>query len=399
MTTPSTSAGSVSFNTLPFDGFVYFNPWASCYTARKKITAADLGMAKEDLPPATLASLGSMHSCDPSDVQPFETFRGAMRNACVEFGTRSMGGFLVPRDKAAETAAKLDEIVAKFYDYKAVFIAKFESTREVWLQKPEFAQWTDKIRARLDPIAHVDKQLQCSWEAFVIGSTTDLPSASDDGTPSPLAAGQIKAASYIGNQALEEISLIAKTVFANSLHDKDDNKKMEVTQKILSPIRRIKDKLDALSFSDPRLSQVSRYIDSVLCLLPSEGKLSGNHLISIFNLVTSLCDPETILQFASFGSSASAVMTSQDALQLNSIVSQPVLQPSLTDDSTIVEEDLMDVVGDLAAVVPAASVVATATPVVTGASDVSNLNVASASAPAHVQVVEFMEEEVLVEDF
>lgn len=298
-TTTTTNPISKPFGTLPFAGFVFFNPWASCYTARKKITPADLGLKSSDLPPATLASLGSMYSCDPKTFQPFESYRAALRNACYEFGVRCMGGFAVPESKAQQLSTKLDEIVASFYDLKAKVLPKFAADREAWLNRQEFAQWTDKIRARLDSSEYVDRQLQAGWEAFVIGSTDLLPKSSTE-EESPLAARLQVAASGICDAALDEISSIAVTVLRGSLHDDKGNKLLEVTQRILSPIRRIRAKLDALSFTDQRLSVVVKYIDSVLCLLPQKGKFSDNELSMVYYLVSALSNPSSIVSAASF---------------------------------------------------------------------------------------------------
>ncbi len=269
-----------------------------------------------------------------------------MHSACARFGTRRMGGFLVRKDKAVEIAAELDQIKMDFYAYKASFMQKFEAQREEWLKKPEFAQWTDKIRARLDSMSYIDKQLQCDFEAFVIGSTAELPKPTDDNA-SPLDAGLKRAAHGIGDQILDEIAAIANTTFRTSLHDENGNKKIEVTQRILSPIRRIKEKLDVLSFSDPRLSQVSRYIDSVLCTLPKTGKMASNDLMAIYNLVNMLSDPDAIMNTLSMAA-ASVTMTAADAQQVLDMVAQPVVPADV--DSTPVEDDFGD--DDVAAVAP-----------------------------------------------
>lgn len=333
--TPAAATGLSAIKVLPFDKFVFFSPMVSNYTGSKKLVPEDIGLTKAQLPPAELAKLGTISSCDPKKVQKFESYRAAQRNVLLKYGTRAMGLYAVPEGVAAEAARELDSITAEFYVYKEEFIRGFEADRAKWLKVPEFAKWVDAITARLDPIGHIEKTIQCDWFGFTIGASAV---ALDDDTTSALAKGLMRAKDGIGDQVLQEISVIAKTVFAKSLHDDDGNKLMEVTQRILSPIKRIKEKLDALAFSDPRLSQVSRYITSVLCLLPTSGKLSSNELMSIYNLVHALCDPQTIVQIAEIGATASAVMTSADAQQILDIVATPTDTPHV--DSTPVEDEL-----------------------------------------------------------
>lgn len=340
----------IAANVLPFAGFVFINPWATCYTARKKITPADLGLRPQDLPPATLASLGSMHSADPKKLSVFESHRGAMRNACVEFGTRAMGGFAVPEGKAAYTAAKLDEIVESFYEAKRKFLADFEMEREAWLRRPEFAPWTDKIRARLDPIQHVDKQLQCGWEAFVIAPTTELPKAPGE-AESPLAVGVHRVAAGIGDQALQEVAANAEALIRDSFHDDQGRPRSEVTQKILSPIRRMLDKLDAMSFADPRLMHVVHYGKSELAQLPVKGKMSNNDLARVYSLVQALSDPDAILKVAVFAASSSMEVSGDESQVLLDIAAPAASAPQV--DSTPVEDDVGAV--DVSAVVQDAS--------------------------------------------
>jgi vacuolar-type H+-ATPase subunit F/Vma7 len=335
----TTSASTIvipSVKVMPFDGFVFFSPFVKNYTGSKKLTAKDLGLRADQLPPSTLAKLGTIASCDPSKLNKLESFRAAQRNVLLKKGTRIMGLFGVPADAAAECASELDKITREFYDCKSELIATFETDRDKWLDLPEFAPWIGAIKARLDPIGHIEKQIQCDWFGFTIGdSAVDLSQA----TSSALSAGLERAKTGVGNQVLDEVAVIAATTFRSSLHDDKGNKVIEVTQRILSPIKRIKEKLDALSFADPRLSHVISYIDSVLVLLPSSGKMSSNHLNAIYSLLSVLSDPDTIAQFVLIGATASAVISAGDAQQVLDIVSKPIDVP-LVDSTPVANDDL-----------------------------------------------------------
>lgn len=300
MTTSTNPA--FAFRAFPFAGYVFFTPWVTSYTGSKKLTPEDLGLNPKDLPPQDLASLGAMHTCDPKALQPFESARNAQALACLEYGTRCLGGFAVPQDKAAACAARLDEIKAEFYAYKATFMAKFVTDRDAWIKAPAFAKWTDRIRERLHTVGYIDDRINCDWEAFTIGALTDL--GGDDSNPSPLSQGALRAANAIGDSALDEIAVLAKALIRDSFHDKSGSMKSEVTQKILRPIRRMQDKILANSFADPRLKDVGNYISKVLALLPKEGKMDGDQLDSIYGLALRLADPESILAIATISNTS-----------------------------------------------------------------------------------------------
>lgn len=333
ITTPATT-----FRALPFSGFVFFNVDCTVYTARKRITPADLDLEESELPPTTLASLGSMHSADPKQLTRFESFRGAMRNACLVYGVRCLGGFAVPFDKAAEVAAKLDELVDEFYSLKATFLKDFEANREAWLTKKEFAQWTDKIRARLDTVTHVDKQLQASWQAFTLGSLQDLPKGPGE-QESPLASGVVKAFLGVEDSAIKELAVMAKSLLENSVYDSNGHPRPEVTQKILSPIRKILEKADALSFAAPRLRHVVDYGRAVLCQLPLKGKLVGAFKDMVFSLAHALTDPEGIIRSAETASGSEIEISDEDSLALQAL-NAPAQVAQV--DSAPVEDDLFD---------------------------------------------------------
>jgi len=346
----ATSSDKFDFKQLPFQGFVFFNVDCTVYTARKKLTPADLKVKASDLPPATLASLGAMHSADPATLTKFESYRAAMRNACLVHGVRSLGGFAVPHAKAQETAEKLDTLKAEFYDLKGRFLTVFEAQREAWLMKPEFQGWVDKLRARLDSITHVSRQLQADWQAFTLGSTDDLP-ATADGSPSPLAATIHNAHAAVGDQALKEVASMAATLLKQSFYqkDRDDDDsddgqqalRLEVTQKILSPIRKMLDKLDGLSFADPRLQSVVQYGRAVLCDLPVKGKLAGKDLHTVFSLVHAMSDPDAIIRAAQFA--ASTVEMTQDAAdELQQIAAASSQQVLVLDDAPAEDDFAVD---------------------------------------------------------
>jgi len=323
MTSPTTA---IRFTTIPFQGFVFINPFVTSITGSKKLTPEDLGLTASDFPPDELATLGSIHTCDPKSLQPFESKRNAQRNACLEFGTQIKGLFLVPDSKAHDVAAKLDEIDAEFYAYKRTFIDNFVVANSKWVSKPEFKKWEAVIKSKIHRVDYLEKHIQCGWHAFKPADIATLPKKPGEEV-SVLGTSFLDASSTVADSALEEVSVIAQAILRDSLTD-DKGEKSEVTQKILSPIRRIRDKLDALSFADPKLVAVVRHINAVFAMLPQKGKLSGSDLILIRSLVVSLGDPASILASAAFARQQ-VEMTAESSQQILEMVQvTPVAAPA-----------------------------------------------------------------------
>ena len=67
----------------------------SLWTGRAKMTAEDLGLSDEQVPPDAIASLGSKRVIDGDALKPLNKIRYLMRRACLEVGTRFLGGFAV----------------------------------------------------------------------------------------------------------------------------------------------------------------------------------------------------------------------------------------------------------------------------------------------------------------
>lgn len=286
-----------AFPTVAFQGLVIFNVYVTSITGSKKLTPEDLNLKASDFPPEELATLGSIHTCDPKSLQPFESKRNAMRNACLEFGTQVRGQLCVPETRAHQCADKLDTIVAEFYSDKAKFIQSFSANSLKWRSRESFQKWATVIAARVPTVAHLEKQIQCGWHAYR-ADITGLPKRPGEDASS-LGQNALKVSTEVADSALQEVAVSANAILRDSLTD-DKGEKTEVTQKILSPIRRIRDKLDSLSFADPKLVDVVKYINGVFAMLPQTGKMSGTHLAMIRSLVVSLCDPESIAATAAF---------------------------------------------------------------------------------------------------
>ena len=198
-----------------------------------------------------------------------------------------MGLYCVPAEKAPLVAEKLDEIKAEFYVHKEAFLAEFDEKRARWLAQPEYREWAPALSKRLAQAGSLEKKLQ--WD---------------------------------------------------SLHEDDGRPVSQVTRRIFGPLNRILGKLSALSFTDPRLEMVIRYVKGQLSTLSDKGNLTSKDLGTIYQLYKALSEPDDVLDLARFLSASSMKMDDENAADVQAMIQMPV-QPELVL-SAPVEDDLSD---------------------------------------------------------
>lgn len=84
-----------------------------------------------------------------------------------------------------------------------------------------------------------------------------------------------------------EIAVDANLLVEQSLLGKE-----QVTRNALRPIKRIRDKLDGLSFLDHRVAPVVTTIDDLLGKIPNRGTIEGSLLQEILATAMLLADPD-----------------------------------------------------------------------------------------------------------
>lgn len=255
------------------------------WSGRKKLRLDDLKIIEGEVPPEAIASLGSKKIANPDDIADFEAMKKEAERKCAKAGVKFLGGFAIPETKAAALAPELDEIVTKFYARKATFLAEYETRIRDWVEA--HPGWERIIRDAALDRSEVDGKLSAGWQAFKIVEADDPA----NGANPSLNQGLATAAKGLAGQLYVEIAKAAVEVMEKSLSGRD-----KVTQKILSPIRTIRDKLEGLSFIDKRVKPLVQTIDHVLEQLPAAGHIDGLGLSAIHGLVFILSKEERMQQ-------------------------------------------------------------------------------------------------------
>lgn len=215
---------------------------ANIYGARKKLKKEDLVLADgSKLPPEDLASLGSKRLLDPDQLTVFNRLKKEAERICLRVGTRFLGGFAIPNESAADITAELERIARDFAVAKTNFLAGYDAAVTDWVVRhPEFA---GIIEQAVDSVEFVSTRLSFDYLLVTVGMPEALPL--EDVTRLETKIGSMS------EQMFYEIAVEANQFIEQSLLGKD-----QVTRSALRPIRRMREKLDGLSFLDYRVAPV-----------------------------------------------------------------------------------------------------------------------------------------------
>jgi hypothetical protein len=263
---------------LILDQVVLIKVDATIYGARKKLNKEDLVLADgSKLPPEDLASLGSKRLLDPDRLSVFNRLKKEAERICLRVGTRFLGGFIVPVAAAAQVTAELDRIAGDFAQARAEFLDGYDAAVQDWMVKhPEFA---GIIETAIDSVALVATRLTFDYLVVSVALPEQLPKQEVERLENKIGS--------LSEQMFHEIAVDANLLVEQSLLGKE-----HVTRNALRPIKRIRDKLDGLSFLDHRVAPVVATIDDLLGKIPTRGSIEGGLLQEILATAMLLADPD-----------------------------------------------------------------------------------------------------------
>lgn len=263
---------------LILDQVVLVKVDATIYGARKKLNKEDLVLADgSKLPPEDLASLGSKRLLDPDRLSVFNRLKKEAERICLRVGTRFLGGFIVPVAAAPQVTVELDRIAGDFAQARAEFLDGYDGAVQDWMVKhPEFACIIEKA---IDSVALVATRLTFDYLVVSVALPEQLPKVEVERLESKIGS--------LSEQMFHEIAVDANLLVEQSLLGKE-----QVTRNALRPIKRIRDKLDGLSFLDHRVAPVVTTIDDLLGKIPNRGSIEGSLLQEILATAMLLADPD-----------------------------------------------------------------------------------------------------------
>ncbi len=264
--------------TIILDRIVLIKVEANIYGARKKLKKEDLVLANgSKLPPEDLANLGSKRLLDPEQLSAFNRLKKEAERICLRIGTRFLGGYAIPCEAAPEIIAQLERIGLDFADAKTAFLAGYDAAVTDWVVRhPEFGYIIEKA---VDSVEFVSTRLSFDYLVVTVGLPEALPAEDRVRLESKICS--------LSEQMFYEIAVDANLFIEQSLIGKE-----QVTRNVVRPMRRMRDKLDGLSFLDYRVAPVVNTIDDLLSRIPGKGAIEGIILQEIFATALLLADPD-----------------------------------------------------------------------------------------------------------
>ena len=156
-----------TFNVATLEQLVFVNVQISCWSGKKTLTPEDLGLDRDTLPPETLVSLGDKQLIHPDTLRAFTSIRSAARRHCLAVGTRFLGGYAVPAQKAQGLLDRLTTLGQRYQQAKTAFLATYDQKLADWTaQQP--SQWQKLIQDALVPATYVGGRLQFQVQVLSI---------------------------------------------------------------------------------------------------------------------------------------------------------------------------------------------------------------------------------------
>jgi len=279
------------------EGLVCVTLEAHLWSGRKRLKKEQL-IAKnpefEKLPPATLATLGSIKICDTDELAPFNAMKREAEKLLAINGLPLLGTTGIPEAKLESVYKGLALIQAKFNAKRDAFFKSFDQAIEAWRNQPENSEWSNLIHDIPSPEQAAGK-MSFGFHLCRVSA----PSADEFSDANRMYAKQMTGlkGELFADAAKEAEILITKYLTGKSLSGVTE-KRQKVTWKTLRPLKRIGEKFTSFAFLDPTCEPMADMIDHVLGLLPAEGPIEGVHLMHIWTLAQALSHPGKAIALA-----------------------------------------------------------------------------------------------------
>ena len=256
------------------DKMLVIAPDIRIWSARTKMQPEDYGVDRDNLPPDDLATLGVKKLCPQEKLRPFAMYKSRVTSLLSRHGIPFLpGSWLISADAAGAINKALSQIQAEFNHARDTFMAEYDATCKAWVaQHPDHSAMLQNSLASPD---YVRSRISFGWKAFALRMTRN---------------SNIKDELVnLGNSVFEDIGKEARVVFREVFEGRET-----VTQRALSPIRQLGEKLRGLAFVHPQVAQAVYLTQACLESLPAKGNIEGANLGSVMALLALLSDPAVL---------------------------------------------------------------------------------------------------------
>lgn len=254
------------------------------WSGQAKLRASDLKVAEGDLPPETVANLGTKRICPAEHLRAFHTIKARARRLLMEWGRPFLGGFAIPIVKLSEVQKGLQKIEDEFNIKKTLFIRGYQEAVRAWMdENPEYA---DAIARGVLTEQEVSKRIGCDWQVIEVGPIQDGD-----------AKNRLRArVDGLGDEVINEITERAQDFYENNLLGRES-----CSGATKPTLKNLRDKVDGLSFLNSNLAALVRLLDNTLQgynLHTKSNTISGAFFYQVMASILILSDRKKIESYA-----------------------------------------------------------------------------------------------------
>lgn len=249
------------------------------WSGQRQLRPTDLKLAAgSEIPPATLARLGSKRLCDPDALAPGVTYKKRAERQLDAVGVRFLSGWAVPLDRLDPVDAALTDLWRAADAWKRTFLADYDRLIQDWIAANP--GWEDLIRRAVEPVERIRGRIRFGHQIFRAAPVA--ADAVDDRN-----AGLATATARLGRRLLNDIARQAHALWLAYFLGRD-----QVTRRALRPLQAMGEKLEGFSFINPVVTPLVERIRLGLAALPATGPIEGNDLNAFAGLLFLLSDPD-----------------------------------------------------------------------------------------------------------
>jgi hypothetical protein len=186
--------------------------------------------------PQKLLDLGRKSIYPKDALDPMTKCRKAVERACLDKGTRFMGGYAIPDEYVDEAIKKIDEVKMTYERHLSVFMREFETKRESWLNEEDQKPYRDILTKHVTDKETVSSAFRFGYQVFKLNSVEGFELDEAE----------------ISNQIFHELAMDCRGM-AKSLLDRKTATTGDTLKKRFDPFV---ERLNALSFGNSRILKV-----------------------------------------------------------------------------------------------------------------------------------------------
>lgn len=250
----------------------------SIITPGRKANPKDLGVT--DIPPAELATLGTFRIFDPEETKPLATLKRQAERALFEAGAKfGRMGVIIPPAAQEDVIEELERIKAKFDTQKRIIIANFPAKQEAWFKKNPKYEVALRETYERSP-RDISAGISFGYTACAVGYSAN---------------GNLEGkVSSLHEQVIEDVSTEAKSLLDNRFIGAE-----RVQWKTVETIRKLRNKVNDLSFLNQSLTVIVQMMDEVLDKHTIKKPwITENAFMEMMGMLFVLSDPQAIKRHA-----------------------------------------------------------------------------------------------------